>query len=65
MIIPHTRTQSVHMTQGPWERALNLASLHVDTTPGPVSVVALHLDVDEVREALYGQAGRVNQGGGI
>ena len=65
MIIPHARTQSVHITQGPWERALNLASLHVDTTPGPVSVVALHLDVDEAREALYGQAGRVNQGGGI
>lgn len=65
MVIPHARTQSVHMTQGPWERALNLASLHVDTTPGPVSVVALHLDFDEVREALYGQVGRIHQGGGI
>jgi len=64
-VIPHARTQSVHMTQGPWERALNLASLHVDTTPGPVSVVALHLDADEVREALYGQVGRVYQGGEI
>lgn len=65
MVIPHARTQSVHMTQGPWERALNLASLHVDTTPGPVSVVALHLDANEVREALYGQVSRVHQGGGI
>ena len=65
MVIPHARTQSVHMTQGPWERVLDLASLHIDTTPGPVSVVALHLDADEVREALWAQAGRVTQGGGI
>jgi putative membrane protein len=53
------------MIQGPWERALNLASLHVDTTPGPVNVVALHLDADEVRAAMWDQAIRVNQGGGI
>ncbi len=65
MVIPHARTQSVHMIQGPWERALNLASLHVDTTPGPVNVVALHLDADEVRAAMWDQAIRVNQGGGI
>ena len=43
-VIPHARTQSVRVTQGPWERPLDLASVHVDTTPGPVSVSALHLD---------------------
>jgi len=42
--IPHVRTQSVRVTQGPWERRLRLASVHVDTTPGPVKVDGLHLD---------------------
>ena len=35
-VIPHARTQSVRLTQGPWERSLDLASVHVDSTPGPV-----------------------------
>lgn len=64
MVIPHARTQSVHMTQGPWERALNLASMHIDTTPGPVKVVALHLDADEVNKAMWNQAARFYRGGG-
>ena len=42
--MPHARTQSVRWTQGPWERVLDLASLHVDTAPGPVDVSGLHLD---------------------
>jgi putative membrane protein len=42
--VPHARTQSVRFTQGPWERALDLASVHVDTTPGPVTISGLHLD---------------------
>ena len=58
MVIPHARTQSVHMTQGPWERALNLASLHVDTTPGPVKVVARHCDVSEVAQTMSDQIQR-------
>ena len=58
MVIPHVRTQSVHMTQGPWERALDLASLHVDTTPGPVKVVARHCDVNEVAQTMADQIER-------
>lgn len=42
--VPHARTQSVRWTQGPWERVLDLASLHIDTAPGPVDVAGLHLD---------------------
>ena len=48
-VIPHARTQSVGVTQGPWQRALGLASVRVDTTPGPVVVVGLHRDAIEAR----------------
>lgn len=62
MVIPHVRTQSVRLTQGPWERALDLASIHVDSTPGPVKVVALHLDAMAARSVVDGQAVRAEQG---
>lgn len=48
-IAPHARVQSVRVTQGPWERALGLASLHADIAPGPVEVVGRHLAEDVVR----------------
>jgi putative membrane protein len=51
-VVPHARTQSVHLTQGPWERLLGLASLRVDTAPGPVSVVGLRLDARAARRAV-------------
>jgi len=38
--IPHVRMQSVRITQGWWSRRLDVATLHVDSTPGPVHVVA-------------------------
>jgi len=48
-VIPHARTQSVGVTQGPWQRRLGLASVQVDSTPGPVSIVALHRTAGEAR----------------
>jgi putative membrane protein len=51
-VVPHARAQSVHLTQGPWERRLRLASLRVDTAPGPVAVVGLHLDAASARQAV-------------
>ena len=48
-IAPHSHVQSVRVTQGAWERRLGLASLHADTAPGPVHVVARHLDQALVR----------------
>ena len=49
-LIPHARTQSVRVTQGPWQRRLGLASMHVDSTPGPVTVVGLHRVAAEARQ---------------
>jgi putative membrane protein len=61
-VIPHARTQSVRLTQGPWERALGLASVHVDSTPGPVQVTGRHLDATAAREIVDGQAVRAEAG---
>lgn len=57
-VVPHARTQSVRFTQGPWERSLDLASVHVDVTPGPVTVVGLHLDRTTAAEVCIAQAER-------
>ena len=57
-VVPHARTQSVRVTQGPWERALGLASMHVDSTPGVVKVVGLHRDATEARLLAQEQADR-------
>lgn len=54
-VIPHARTQSVRVTQGPWQRWLGLASVHVDTTPGPVAVVGLHRAAAEARSIAEAQ----------
>jgi putative membrane protein len=60
-VIPHARTQSVRITQGPWERPLDLASVHVDTTPGPVTVSALHLDAAFAAHVAHDQSNRAEQ----
>jgi putative membrane protein len=54
-VIPHARTQSVEVSQGPWQRALGLASVQVDSTPGPVVVVGLHRDAAEARAIAEAQ----------
>lgn len=51
-IVPHERVQSVRLTQGPLQRRLELATVHVDTTPGPVRVTAPHRDQFEARRLL-------------
>ncbi|MEO8330038.1 MAG: PH domain-containing protein [Candidatus Nanopelagicales bacterium] len=54
-VVPHARTQSVRMTQGPWQRRLHLASVHVDSTPGPVRITAAHRDANEARVLVEAQ----------
>jgi putative membrane protein len=50
--MPLTKPQSVRLTQGPLERRLRLATVHSDTTPGPVRVRALGRGDAEAR-ALF------------
>ena len=55
-VIPHARTQSVRLTQGPWQRRHRLASVHVDSTPGPVRIAGKHRDEMEARRIVEEQA---------
>ncbi|WP_406285236.1 PH domain-containing protein [Embleya sp. NBC_00896] len=57
-VIPHAKVQSVRRTQGPWERRLGLASVHLDSTPGPVHVKAARRDAAEAEAMVAEQAER-------
>ncbi|PZF81802.1 PH domain-containing protein [Jiangella anatolica] len=56
--VPHAKTQSVRIVQGPVQRRLGLASVHVDTTPGPVDAVIAHRRPEEARAIAEEQAER-------
>jgi putative membrane protein len=43
-IVPHAKVQSARITQGPWQRWLGLASLHLDTAGARIVGVAEHRD---------------------
>lgn len=57
-VVPHARTQSLGITQGPVQRKLNLASFALHSTQGPVSPVAAHLDAVMAAQLLAEQAVR-------
>lgn len=57
-VVPHAKTQSVRLTQGPLQRLLRLASVHLDTTPGPVTLVLHHLDAAVARDIVNQQLAR-------
>jgi len=57
-LIPIARAQSVRWTQSAWERVLNLASVHMDSTPGPVRISGLHLDAEFAKSVAWEQAER-------
>jgi putative membrane protein len=60
-IVPHERTQSVRMTAGPWQRALGLATVHLDSTRGPVKIRAANRDRSEARSVLDRQVERARK----
>jgi putative membrane protein len=57
-IVPHAKTQSVRIMQGPLQRRLRLADVHIDTPKGPVNVVAHQLDAQVARELALTQLDR-------
>jgi putative membrane protein len=60
-VVPHARTQSVRVTQGPWQRRLGLASVHVDSTPGPVRITAAQRPAPLARSLAEDQVGRARR----
>ena len=57
-VIPHAKTQSVRIEQGPLQRRLRLADVHVHTPRGPVNAVAHQLDERAARELALSQLDR-------
>jgi putative membrane protein len=60
-IVPHERTQSVRLTAGPWQRALGLATVHLDSTRGPVKTRAANRDGAVARAMLDRQVERARR----
>lgn len=57
-VVPHERTQSVRLTAGPVQRALRLATMHLDSTRGPVKTRAANRDALEARVMVDRQVER-------
>jgi putative membrane protein len=60
-LVPHAKVQSVRLTQGPWERRMRVADVHVDTGANK-TVTARLRDAQEAAELLRGQAERSRTG---
>ena len=57
-VVPHAKVQSVRLAQGPVQRRLGLATVHVDTTPGPVDATIRHRPQEQARRIVEDQAQR-------
>ncbi|MFB6721524.1 PH domain-containing protein [Kribbella sp. NPDC056345] len=60
-IVLHHKTQSVRLAQGPIQRRLNLANVHIDTPQGPTNAVALHRSAEEAAWLTQAQAHQARQ----
>jgi putative membrane protein len=60
-IVPHPRTQSVELRQGPLQRRRRVATVEVHTPAGPVNADGRHLDEHDARAALLAQLDRARQ----
>jgi putative membrane protein len=60
-IVLHHKTQSVRLHQGPLQRRLGLANVHVDTPEGPTDAIALHRDQAEAAALVEAQAVRARE----
>ncbi|HSO90395.1 MAG TPA: PH domain-containing protein [Arthrobacter sp.] len=58
VVVPHQRTQSMALEQGPLARRFRVADLVLHTTAGPVSPRLIQVGLDEGRALLDAQAAR-------
>lgn len=61
VIVPHEKTQSLALRQGPLQRVLGLASVEVHSTKGVVVPLAEHLAVEDAIALLDAQARRATE----
>ncbi|WP_129360432.1 MULTISPECIES: PH domain-containing protein [Micrococcaceae] len=57
-VVPHERTQSASITNGPLLRLLGLADVRLDSVGGSVRTTVAHLAVDDARRMIRDQANR-------
>jgi len=57
-VVPHERTQSLGLSQGPWQRRLGVASFQAHSTAGPVQPEVPHLDEADAARLMAEQATR-------
>lgn len=57
-IVPHRKTQSVALRQGPLQRLRNVATLEVHSPQGPVDAECRHLDQTDARREALAQLSR-------
>ena len=60
-VVPHVRTQSCGISQGPLQRLLGLASFHLHSTRGPIDPVVPHLRERDAADLLSDQAVRARR----
>ena len=60
-VVPHARTQSVELRQGPWQRRLGVATVEIHTPQGPVDADGPHLDAADARQVALAQLARARQ----
>jgi len=61
VVVPHEKTQSLSIRQGPIQRLLSLATVEVHSTRGSVHPVARHLDLSDAIALLDAQAVRARE----
>ncbi|HWS57126.1 MAG TPA: PH domain-containing protein [Actinotalea sp.] len=57
-VVPHERTQSLGLSQGPLQRRLGVATVALHSTPGPVRPQVVHLAEDVAGELVGALAAR-------
>jgi putative membrane protein len=60
-VVPHARTQSVELRQGPWQRRLDVATVEIHTPKGPVDADGPHLDAADARQVAFAQLTRARR----
>ncbi|MHA7179764.1 PH domain-containing protein [Arthrobacter sp. MDB2-24] len=58
VVVPHERTQSLSIEQGPIDRRFRVSNLQFQTTPGPVTPRVSLVDSAAAEELFHGQAVR-------
>jgi len=61
VVVPHQRTQSMALHQGPLARRFRVADLVLHTTAGPVSARLIQAGLDEARTLFDAQAARARE----